>query len=85
MFISDVLHHKGSRVVTIRDTDTVQTAVGKLAVLACAAALKASAPPAVTEAFIRTRLVTPHGAVYGAATIDAATVELLLQRVLPRV
>jgi CBS domain-containing protein len=31
MSISEVLHHKGSQVVTIRDTDTVQTAVGKLA------------------------------------------------------
>ena len=74
----------GAKMNQIQETDA-RAAVGKLAVLACAAALKASAPPAVTEAFIRTRLVTPHGAVYGAATIDAATVELLLQRVLPRV
>lgn len=31
MSISDVLHHKGHQVVTVRDTDSVQTAVGKLA------------------------------------------------------
>jgi CBS domain-containing protein len=31
MSISDVLHHKGHAVVTVRDTDTVQSAVGKLA------------------------------------------------------
>jgi CBS domain-containing protein len=31
MSISDVLNHKGHQVVTVRDTDTVQTAVGKLA------------------------------------------------------
>ena len=65
-----------------QETDA-RAAVGKLAVLACTAALKASAPAAVAEAFIRTRLTTPHGALYGAATIDAATAELLLQRVLP--
>jgi CBS domain-containing protein len=31
MSISDVLHGKGRQVVTVRDTDTVQTAVAKLA------------------------------------------------------
>jgi CBS domain-containing protein len=31
MSISDVLHGKGSHVVTVRDTDTVQSAVAKLA------------------------------------------------------
>lgn len=30
MSISDVLHHKGHTVVTVRDTDTVQSAVGRL-------------------------------------------------------
>jgi len=58
--------------------------VGRVAVLACAAALQASAPPAVAETFIRTRLMTGHGAHYGAAaSIAVATTELLLQRVLP--
>ena len=31
MFISDVLHTKGSRVVKVRTTDTVQTAVNEMA------------------------------------------------------
>jgi putative acyl-CoA dehydrogenase len=57
--------------------------VGRLAILAAAAALKASAPAAVTEAFIRTRLVDRHGALYGTATIDPGAAELLLQRALP--
>ncbi len=60
-----------------------RAAVGNLALLAGTAALKASAPAAVTEAFIRSRLTTAHDAIYGAAMIDAATMELLLQRVLP--
>ena len=57
--------------------------VGKLAALAAAAALEASAPAAVTEAFVRTRLEQPHAALYGAEGIDARATELLLQRVLP--
>ena len=59
--------------------------VGRLALLASAAALKSSAPPAIAEAFIRSRLVQPHGALYGADDIDAATAETLLQRVLPEI
>ena len=57
--------------------------VGKLAVIASAAALKASAPPAIAETFIQTRLVQRRGALYGASRIDAATTETLLRRVLP--
>jgi len=57
--------------------------VGKLALSASAAALKASAPPVVAETFQRTRLTKPHGAFYGADGLDDATVEILLQRVLP--
>ncbi|HYA04353.1 MAG TPA: acyl-CoA dehydrogenase family protein [Xanthobacteraceae bacterium] len=57
--------------------------VGRLAVLAGAAALRGSAPSAVAEAFVRTRLVKPHGALYGATTLDTATIETLLQRALP--
>jgi putative acyl-CoA dehydrogenase len=53
-----------------------------LALAASAAALKESAPPAVTEAFVRTRLGKAHGPLYGAAALDDATTELLLQRVL---
>jgi putative acyl-CoA dehydrogenase len=57
--------------------------VGHLAVLAAEAALKAGAPPAVAETFMRTRLKTPHGALYGAAGIDQKMIEILLQRALP--
>jgi len=57
--------------------------VGKLAVLAAAAALSATAPPPVVEAFVQTRLLQPHGALYGADSVDARTGETLLTRVLP--
>ncbi len=57
--------------------------VGKLALLASAAALKANAPAPVAEAFIPSRLTRPHDAIYGAAAMNAATMELLLQRALP--
>jgi putative acyl-CoA dehydrogenase len=59
--------------------------VGRLAIAASAAALKASAPAAVAEAYARTRLAQGHGALYGAAALDSATMELLLQRALPEV
>src|ERR1700722_4190451 len=58
-------------------------AVGKLATLAAATALEASAPPSVTETFVRTRLARQHAALYGADDIAAATAETLLQRALP--
>jgi putative acyl-CoA dehydrogenase len=57
--------------------------VGRLAILASAAALEASAPPVIAEVFLRTRLVKPHGALYGATDIDARTAELILRRALP--
>ncbi len=62
---------------------TARILVGRLALLASAVSLKASAPSAIADAFVRTRLTRPHGAVYGAEGLDAATVDLLLQRVLP--
>jgi len=58
--------------------------VGRLAVLAAAAALRASAPAAVTEAFVRTRLGRSHGALYGAGDVEQATAELILRRALPQ-
>jgi hypothetical protein len=61
---------------------TARALVERLALLASTAALRASAPSAVTEIFIRTRLAQPHGAFYGANAIDAATVALLLERAL---
>jgi putative acyl-CoA dehydrogenase len=63
--------------------NTARVLVGKLAVIASAAALKASAPSAIAETFIQTRLVQSRGALYGASRIDAAVVETLLRRVLP--
>jgi len=59
--------------------------VGKLAVLAAAEALGASAPPAIVEAFGRTRIVHQHGTLYGAERMDAKAAESLLQRALPEV
>ena len=57
--------------------------VGKLATLAAASALEATAPPAVAEAFVRTRLSRQHAALYGADDIEAHTADTLLQRALP--
>jgi putative acyl-CoA dehydrogenase len=58
-----------------------RAAVGRLALVAAAAALKDSAPAAVAEAFARSRL-GERSALYGAPGIESATVELLLQRTL---
>jgi putative acyl-CoA dehydrogenase len=57
--------------------------VGRLAVLASAAALRATAPATVADAFTQTRLTNRRGAIYGAGGISNAATELLLQRVLP--
>ena len=59
--------------------------VGRLATLAAASALAATAPGPVTEAFVRTRLSRPHAALYGADALDARTVDTVLQRALPEV
>ncbi len=65
------------------DEGRARVLVDGLALLASAAALKDCAPAAVIEAFLRTRLATSHGALYGAAGIGEASVKTLLQRVLP--
>jgi putative acyl-CoA dehydrogenase len=57
--------------------------VGKLALMAAAQALRASAPAAVTDAFIRTRLLQSHPTLYGGAAFEPPATKLLLQRVLP--
>jgi putative acyl-CoA dehydrogenase len=57
-------------------------AVGRLALLAAAAALKSCAPAPVAEIFARTRLAATRATLYGAADIDAGTTQLLLQRAL---
>ena len=56
--------------------------VGKLATLAAACALEATAPPAITAAFVRTRLERQHAALYGADDLEAHTADTLLQRAL---
>jgi putative acyl-CoA dehydrogenase len=58
-------------------------AVGRLATLAAASALEVTAPAAITEAFVRTRLERQHAALYGADDIGMPRAELLLQRALP--
>ena len=56
--------------------------MGRLALLAAAAALRGSAPPDVAELFARTRLSVRHDALYG--TEDLGTGEAgLLERALP--
>ena len=62
---------------------TARVTVGRLATLAAASALAATAPPAIVDAFIRTRLLAPHAALYGACGIDSPTIHALLQRALP--
>jgi len=60
-----------------------RVAVGRLATLAAASALAMTAPPAIVEAFVGTRVVQPHAALYGADSLPARTTENLLQRALP--
>jgi putative acyl-CoA dehydrogenase len=57
--------------------------VGRLALLAAAAALRSSAPPAVAELFARTRLGAQHDAMYGTGDLGAGETALL-ERALPR-
>ena len=58
-------------------------AVERLAQLAAAAALTASAPSAVAEVFARTRLARARGDNYGTAEIERAESSMLLERALP--
>jgi putative acyl-CoA dehydrogenase len=61
-----------------------RAAVGRLAMLAAAAALYTSAAPAVAELFARTRLQQPHDALLGTSVIAIDEAENLLERALPR-
>ena len=58
-------------------------AVGRLALLTAAAAMRQSSPAAVTDVFARTRLASQHGALFGASEIPAANARTVLQRALP--
>jgi putative acyl-CoA dehydrogenase len=79
----------GERVPSIELMDesaneaTARSTVGKLATLAAASALAVTGPPAIVDAFMRTRLIAPHAALYGADGIDSETADVLLQRALP--
>src|SRR6476620_8161314 len=56
--------------------------VGRLALLAAAAALRSGAPPDVAELFARTRLSAHHDAIYGTDDLGAGE-SALLERALP--
>ncbi len=60
-----------------------RSAVGRLAVLAAAAALRRSATPEVVELFARTRLADSHGVIYGTSRIGSDEARRLLERALP--
>jgi putative acyl-CoA dehydrogenase len=63
--------------------ERARAAVGRLALLAAAAALRQGAPPQVAEQFARARLAAPHGAMYGTADFAAEATKFLLERALP--
>ena len=58
-------------------------AVERIALLAAAAALRASAPSFVAEAFARARLAGPRGATYGAAAVTPDRAASIVDRALP--
>ena len=60
-----------------------RAAVERLATLAAAAALRASAPARVTEVFARTRLGGARGATYGVSDISVPDAAAVLERALP--
>ncbi|MGA7488472.1 MAG: acyl-CoA dehydrogenase family protein [Xanthobacteraceae bacterium] len=61
-----------------------RAAVGRLALLAAATALRRTSAPEVAELFARTRLADGHGAMYGSTSVLApADTRLVLERALP--
>jgi hypothetical protein len=66
----------------IANEATARDLVGTLALVASATALRETAPPAIADAFMQSRLTTRHAMPYGAATFDTPTTEMLLRRVL---
>ncbi|MGE0063642.1 MAG: acyl-CoA dehydrogenase family protein, partial [Xanthobacteraceae bacterium] len=58
-------------------------AVERIALLAAAAALRASAPAFVTEAFARARLAGQRGATYGAAAVAEDAARKIVERAVP--
>lgn len=60
-----------------------RAAIERLALIAATEALAASAPPAVVEAFARTRLAERRGALYGGIEVSEKEAARLLERALP--
>jgi putative acyl-CoA dehydrogenase len=63
--------------------EKARAAVGCLALLAAAAALRRGSPPQVAELFARTRLAASHAAMYGTADLAPDATKFLLERALP--
>ena len=60
-----------------------RAAVGRLALLAAAAALRQTSAPEAAELFARTRLQVGHGALYGTSDLGPDQAQRLLERALP--
>jgi putative acyl-CoA dehydrogenase len=60
-----------------------RAAVGRLALLAAAAALRLGATPDIADLFARTRLQVGHGLLYGATDLGFAQAQRVLARALP--
>jgi putative acyl-CoA dehydrogenase len=71
------------RLDEVKSEAAARVTVGKLAALAAAAALAATAPDPVVDAFVHTRLLSQHSALYGADGLDTRAANTLLQRALP--
>jgi putative acyl-CoA dehydrogenase len=65
------------------DESHARSFVERLAILASAAALRATAPAPIADTFVKTRFTARHSAIYGTGDLDQSAIELLLQRVLP--
>jgi putative acyl-CoA dehydrogenase len=71
---------------TLADPDNeagARRAVEAIARLAAAAALRASVPDLVAQAYARTRLAGRQGATFGTAELDSAETARLIERALP--
>ena len=67
----------------IADESDARSAIERLVLLAGTAALAATAPAAITEAFAHTRLAAARRRLFGTAKLDPETTALLHARVLP--
>jgi putative acyl-CoA dehydrogenase len=73
------------RALDRNDAETAaRMVVERIALLAAVAAMRASTPPAMVEAFARTRFADRRGAQYGTANLSGMEVLTALDRALPR-